>query len=37
MWKIGERISNDGFSRRWVVFKYLGKSVIEYGVDLRMG
>jgi len=34
VWGLGERICRDDFERRWMLFKYLVKSVIEYGVEL---
>jgi len=34
VWGLGERICRDDFEKRWILFKYLVKSVIEYGVEL---
>jgi len=34
VWGLGERICRDDFERRWMLFKYLVKSVMEYGVEL---
>ncbi|XP_024888003.1 uncharacterized protein LOC112464939, partial [Temnothorax curvispinosus] len=34
VWGLGERLCKDDFSRRWTLFKYLVKSVMEYGAEI---
>lgn len=34
IWGLGERICKDDFGRRGMLFNYLVKSIIEYGVEL---
>lgn len=34
IWGLGEKICKDDFKRRWYLFEYLVKSVIEYGVEI---
>lgn len=34
VWGLGERVCRDDFLRRWMLFVYLVKSVIEYGVEI---
>ena len=34
VWGLGERICNNDFSRRWMLFCYLIKSVMSYGVEI---
>lgn len=34
VWGLGERLCRDDFIRRWILFKYLVKSVIEYGAEI---
>lgn len=33
-WGLGERLCKNDFKRRWMLFKYLVQSVMEYGVEL---
>lgn len=34
MWGLGERSCRKDFGRRWMLFRYLIKSVMEYGVEI---
>lgn len=34
IWGLGEKICKNGFKRRWYLFEYLVKSVMEYGVEI---
>lgn len=34
MWDLGERICRNDFKRRWILFRYLVQSVMEYGVEI---
>lgn len=34
VWELGERVCRDDFLRRWMLFVYLVKSVMEYVVEI---
>lgn len=34
IWRLGERICKDDFIRRWMLYRYLMQSVMEYGVEI---
>jgi len=34
VWGLRERVYRNDFKRRWILFKYLVQSVMEYGVKI---
>jgi len=37
VWDLRERICRNDFKRRWMLFRYLVQSVMEYGVEVGDG